>query len=251
MEKSEKFGIHDWVKKDREKRRGMIISMDNKKPIMVRWVKTDRAEAVAIAKLKKCKPPPALYLEGSLRSDLASPYSAAGLLRTWLDDRKIDLRYKNIHCLKDIEIIGEAAKNTPPLFVHIACHGDIDDEKRPFITLDPLRKKRIYFNAEETVETFKNVFAGSHVLLSACWLGTARKSLECFAKEANLGSITAYTPEVAESECMLFELMLYQGVYFNGKTLKTAVKNACDALKKLECRGVQGQGQRFALTFYP
>ncbi len=249
MKESKKFEIHDWVRKDREKCRGMIMSMANSGKPMVRWVNKSRAEAVAIAKLKKCEPPPALYLEGSWDKDLASTYSAAGLLRTWLDDCDVGLRYKNIHCLKDIEIICEAAKNNPPIFVHIACHGDIDDKKGPYIFLDPLGKRKIYFNDEETAKTFENVFAGSHVLLSTCKLGAAGKDLECFAKEADLLSITAYPRNVDDSECMLFELMLYQGVYINKKTFKTAVKNACDALGILECRGTPGQG--FALTFYP
>jgi len=242
---------YDWVKKDGEKCRGIVTSMGKGKRLNVRWAGKSRAEWVSATELKKCKPAPALYLEGSPDRNLESTRSASSLLRTWLDepdsDHHTDLRYKNIHCLEDVRIIGEIAKNNPPVFIHIACHGGIDKKKGPFITLDPLRKNEIYFKDEETIKTFNAVFAGLPVLLSACELGNASEKLKDFRSKSALGPIAAYSRGVDDHECMLFELMLYHGLYINGETFSTAVKNACDALGVLGCRGSQGRGRRFAL----
>jgi hypothetical protein len=234
----------NWVKRRKKNERGIVKSKKGRSASVL-WMTKERAQVCSIHSLTPCQPPRALVLEGSLDSNLESTRSEENVLRTWLDSDKVMLAYKNIHTIDDIEVIGHAiGKNKPP-FVHISCHGDHDEKKGAYITLAPRSsdlKSRIYLNDVRTISVFKDTFEDMPILFSACLLGSYRKDMDNFKKEANLRAIAAFTREVYDKECMLFELLIYQGMLFQGKKFENAVKNAEKALKIVGIKGVKGTG---------
>ncbi|MGH8273789.1 MAG: hypothetical protein ACRES9_05985 [Gammaproteobacteria bacterium] len=250
MVQTRKFKTRDWVKHKKDGRIGSITNFSNRS-YNVRFIGAGRAESVSARQLTKCrKAPQALYLEGSLDKDLASTRSGVAALRTWLDSIEMDLAYKNIHCLEDIRILYPAFQGGKrPVFVHIGCHGDFDKKKKSlFIQLDP-KRKRIYLDEMETVDTFKKAFAGLPLLFSACELGAHSDLMNKFCRQADLPTVAAYTVDADDYECLLFELMLYQGVYVKGWKFTTAVTKAKASLHVLGIGGRQGKGQSFVKTF--
>ncbi len=233
-----------WVKRRKENERGIVISKKGQN-VSVLWMTKERAKACSIRSLTSCQRPRALVLEGSLDSKLESTRSEENVLRTWLGSNNILLAYKNIHTIDDIEVIGRAiGKNKPP-FIHISCHGDHDKEKGAYITLAPRSsdvKSKIYLNDVRTISVFKDAFEGMPILFSACLLGRYKKDMDNFKDETNLRTIAAFTRVVYDAECMLFELLIYQGMLIQGKTFENAVSNAQNALNIVGIKGVKGKG---------
>ncbi len=233
-----------WVKQRKGNDRGIVKSKKGQS-VSVLWMRKDRAKACSIRSLTSCQPPRALLLEGSLDSKLESTRSEENVLRTWLGSQGVTVAYKNIHAIGDIEIIGRAiGKNTPP-FVHISCHGDHNREKGAYITLAPRSsdaKSKIYLNDDPTISVFKDAFQGMPILFSACLLGRYKKDMDDFRKNAHLGKIAAFTRVVYDPECMLFELLIYQGILIQGYPFENAVNNAEKALNEVGIKGVKGKG---------
>jgi hypothetical protein len=218
---------------------------------MVCWVGRSKAVAVSTRSLKASSPPRALVLEGSLDDNLESERSEEPLLRTWLEANDVAGAYKNIHLLDDIEILSKGLKKNQPPFVHISCHGDHDGQGRAYIRLAPgqLRADRIFLDAPKTQDTFRRAFEGLPVYFSACMLGKYQSELQKFRAGAKLGPVAGFTRSVDDSETMLFELLLYQGVLFNGWTFTNSIGKACEALSHVEVRGGTGQAQSLVRVF--
>jgi hypothetical protein len=87
------------------------------------------------------------------------------------------------------------------------------------------------------------------LLFSACLLGKHKQAMTAFRTGARLGAVAAFSREVYDSEAMLFELLLYQGVLINGWTFRQAVNKACTALLTLGLRGAPGRAQSFVRVF--
>lgn len=235
--------IGAWVKKRKENERGIVKSKRGH-IANVLWMRTNKAKACSTRSLILCHPPRALVLEGTLDSKLESTRSEENVLRTWLDSQRVTLAYKNIHTLEDIKVIGGAIGNNNPLFVHISCHGD-HDNRGAYIILAPNSKdpkNRIYLNDPETIDVFRSVFEGIPILFSACWLGRFKRDMDLFRQSANLGKIAAFTRIVCDSECILFELLVYQSIFVQGCPFETAVEKAEKALGVVGIRGVKGKG---------
>jgi hypothetical protein len=189
-----------------------------------------------------------MILEGSLDNNLASQRSEEDLLRTWLEAEGVPVAYKNVHALSDISILARGlAKNRPP-FVHIACHGDYDEHRRPYIVFapKPTKKDLIYLDDPETQQVFRDAFSGLPIFFAACLLGKYQTQLESFKSGANLADVAGFTRVVYDSEAMIFELLLYQGVLINGWNFGTAVNKACDAMMVMNVLGTKGKAQKLA-----
>lgn len=241
-----KFKRGDWVKRGR---RLGVVRRCVARSAMVCWVGHQKAKRCGACSLKFADPPRALVLEGSLDGELHSTRSEEELLRRWLSSINGELAYKNVHALSDLSILADSIGNRYPPFIHISCHGAHDDGKA-YVLFAPKDKKktRIYLNDEKTVEAF-SVFANYSVLFSACLLGRYEDEVHKFRKAAGLKSVAAFTREVQDSETMLFELMLYQGMLVNGWTFKTAVEKAEKAARTLNVKGTSGHKQKFVRLF--
>ena len=238
------IAIGNWVKQRKGTNRGIVKSKKGQNASVL-WMGKDRAETCSIRSLTACPPPRALVLEGSLDRNLESTRSEENILRTWLNSQGFKLAYKNIHTLEDIEVIGRAiGKNTPP-FVHISCHGDHNVDHGAYITLAPRSddtKSMIYLNDDSTIRIFRKAFEGMPILFSACFLGRYREDMANFRDKAKLGEIAAFTREVYDSECMIFELLIYQGMLIQGYPFETAVNKAEKALNEVGIKGIKGKG---------
>jgi len=197
-------------------------------------------------------PPRAFVLEGSLDHWLHSTRSEEDLLRTWLKANNVILAYKNVHSLEDIKILGEAIGLNRPLFVHISCHG-WHEEGLAYIRFAPGKNDKydICLNDFKTVKVFRQSFSGLPILFSACTLGKYQYEMEKFVNISRLPCIAAFTRDIDEAEAMLFELLLYHGVYNNGWEFETAVEKARDSLLPLNVRGGMGKGQSLVRIFKP
>jgi hypothetical protein len=243
-----KFAIGDWVKDSRKGRRGRVCDLEDRSAL-VRWVGRDKSTRHGTKSLRASEPPRALVLEGSLDSNLASVRSGEGLLRTWLHANDVQLAYKNVHTLGDIEVLSKAVGSNRPPFVHISCHGDHDSRGRARIHFTPGWGSAILLNSPQTHETFRRAFEGMPLLFSACLLGRYQDEMKKFRKSARLGPIAAFTRSVYDSESMLFELLLYHGVLTVGWKFSTAVSRAREALSGLGLKGTRGKGQSFVRLF--
>lgn len=235
--------VGDWVKKKNGSERGVVKSK-KRHWANVRWIGERRASACSLRSLIPCNAPRALVLEGNLDSNLGSTRSEESVLRTWLGSQGFQLAYKNIHTIEDIEVIASAIGSNKPYFVHISCHGDYDKVNGPYIILAPRSngsKNRIYLNDPKTISIFKNAFEGMPILFSACLLGCFKSDMESFQKNANIGKIAAFTRVVYDHECMLFELLIYQGILVQKYSFEIAVKTAEDTLRKVGIKGSQGK----------
>ena len=238
-----KFDIGEWVRKGN--RKGVICGKKGRQ-VVVRWVGTDRGEAVSPRSLRATSKPWALALEGSLDRDLTSTRSAERVLRTWLGAEGVQLAYKTVHCLEDIRIVGRAiGKNVPP-FIYISCHGD-HDGRRPYLIFSPTSRKRdrVYLDNDDTAAVFKEVFRGRPILFSACNLGKYEKPIGEFRRKAGLGRVAVYTREISDSEGLLFELMVYHGILNRHWKFETAINRATNSMATLGIRGGVGRGQAF------
>lgn len=242
-----KFDLRDWVQKDG--RRGIVTGRKDKN-VLVRWVGDTKATSYGARSIRACKPPRAFVLEGSLDHWLHSTRSEEDLLRTWLKANKVTLAYKNVHSLEDIKILGEAIGLNKPLFVHISCHGWYEEGKA-FIRFAPGKNDKydIRLNETKTVRVFRHSFAKLPILFSACTLGKYQSEMEAFVNLTGLPCIAAFTRDIYEAEAMLFELLLYHGVYTNGWKFDTAVEKARDILVPLNVRGGMGKGQSLVRIF--
>lgn len=242
-----KFDIGDWARPKGQKYCGRICGYRRHK-VLIRWAGSQKAEPWSSRTLVGCDPPRALVLEGSLDDDLESTRSEEHLLRTWLGSSGIPVAYRNILTLQDLRIISRAAGSKWPVFVHISCHGQYDGH-RPYITLVPKarRKDRIYLDDPKTVAVFQESFPQIPLLFSACLLGKYGAPITTFRKEAGLSAVAVFTREVYDSETMLFELLLYQGMLVNGWTFRKAVDSASTVLTAM---GLQGnRGRKFVRVF--
>jgi hypothetical protein len=190
-------------------------------------------------------------MEGMLDDNLESTRSGEDLFRTWLGAKGVPITYKSILTLADIQVIGRSIGAHLPAFVHISCHGAYDDDGRAYLRFAPGKRKtdRIYLDHDETLKVFRDAFEGLPLLFSACLLGKYQDAMTAFSKTAGLAAVAAFSREVEDSEAMLFELLLYQGVLLNGWTFRNAVDKACSALLALGLRGAPGHGQRFVRVF--
>jgi hypothetical protein len=204
-----------------------------------------------VRSLKSGNAPAALVLEGSLDSELQSERSGEQLLRAWLGANKVKLRYKNVHMLDDIEIIRRAMGKEKPAFVHISCHGNHAEEKRPYIEFAPkaTKKDRILLNDQRTIAVFRKAFEGLPVLFSACLLGKYQAEMQLFRKSARLGPVAAFTREVYDTETMVFELLLYHAVLNEGWNFTTGVQKANAALLNIGIKGGPGKHQTLVRVF--
>jgi hypothetical protein len=241
-----KFERGDWVRHVREGHRGMVAS-HRARGVLVRWVGSHKAEPVATRSLASTAPPRALVLEGALDDHLESTRSEEDLLRTWLGANNVPFAYKSILTLEDIAVIGRALGAKQPLFVHLSCHGDYDDSGRAYIRLAPGSRKsdRIFMDDDAVLGVFRDAFGGLPLLLSACQLGRFEGAMQAFRTGARLTGVAAFARDVYDSEAMLFELLLYQGLLVNGWTFRTAAEKARDALYVMGLRGGTGRGQAF------
>jgi len=238
-----KLDIGTWVRGRKGTERG-IVKAKKGQNAHVLWMQNDRAKPCSVRSLKVCPPPRALVLEGSLDSKLESTRSEENVLRTWLGSQNVPLAYKNIHTIEDVHVIGRAIGSNKPLFVHVSCHGDHDPQDGAYIVFSPLsgKESRIYLSDPETVHVFCDAFEGMPILFSACLLGRYQDDLRKFQDAAKLGKIAAFTRVVYDSECMLFELLIYQGMLVQANPFETAVNNAEKALREVGIKGIPGQG---------
>ena len=243
-----KFKKNTWVRKDRDIGK---VTGHKKKSCLVRWVGSSKAKLCASRGLRPCDPPRALVLEGSLDHELHSIRSEEDLLRTWLRANGTELAYKNVHSLQDIKILAESIGKNKPLFVHISCHGRHDEKEQAYLRFAPKSNKEydIRLNDPETVEVFRDSFFGLPVLFSACNLGRYQKEIENFAQSTGIPYVAVFTREVYDAEAMIFELLLYHGVYNNLWTFETAVNKAIDSLLLINVRGGKGKGKSLVKIF--
>src|SRR3990172_2513118 len=227
-----KFRIGTWVSPKKSYTYRGIVRGHTAKSTMVCWLGRKKAEPHATRTLKTTYPPRALVLEGSLDSNLASLRSEEDLLRTWLGAIEVPVAYKNVHALADIPVLMRGLDKTLPPFVHISCHGDHDETGRAFVSFAPRagKKDRVFLNDPETHKVFHNAFYSLLIFFSACLLGRYQRELTKFKKAAELSDVAGFTREVSDTEAMIFEILLYQGVLINGWNFRTAVSKACDAM---------------------
>lgn len=244
-----KFRSGDWVRLRERPGCGRVCGHRDRSAL-VRWIGSRKAEPHGTRRLRKCSPPRALVLEGSLDGELESTRSEESVLRTWLGANEVPLAYKNVHALEDIAVISRAVGHNKPAFVHISCHGD-HDVKRPFLLFAPNSNKRsrIYLDDDRTISVFREAFAGLPILFSACLLGKYKDPMVAFRKNASVPVVGAFSREVFDSEAMLFELLLYQGVFTNGWNFRTAATKACQSLLHLGLKGGRGNGQSLIRLF--
>ena len=235
-----KFRVGTWVQ--RQDGTCGIVTGHRNRSVLVRHVGDSRASSCGSRSLKICKPPRAFVLEGSLDHWLHSTRSEEDLLRTWLKANNVALAYKNIHLLEDIIVLGESIGSNKPLFVHISCHGWYK-EGRAYIRFAPGRNNKhdICLNHPKTIKIFRKVFAGLPLLFSTCTLGKYQDEMNIFARLTKLPYIAAFTRDIYDAESMLFELLLYHGVYNNAWKFETAVENAKESLTKMNVRGGIGK----------
>jgi hypothetical protein len=245
-----KFPVGSWVSANSGTRRG-VVRGHHGQHTLVRWLGHKKARAELTRKLHDSSAPRALVLEGSMDPDLTSLRSEADLLRTWFTASLVPIAYKNIHALTDIPILTSDIRRNPPPFVHISCHGDHDEKKRAYITFAPKRieRNRIYLCDAETQRVFRDAFEGMPVFFSACLLGRYQKDLTEFRRAAGLSGVAGFTRSVDDSDSMIFELLLYQGVLFNHWTFRTAVRRALEAMEILKIHGGKGMAQKLVRVF--
>jgi hypothetical protein len=235
-----KFDKGAWVRHVSKGDHGHVVGHRDRS-VLVRWVGRHKAEAVGARSLADMKPPRALVLEGALDGNLGSPRSEEDLLRNWFHANDIPFAYKTVLTLDGIEAIGRVIGTKRPLLVHLSCHGDYDDG-RPYILLAPRQAKsdRIYLDDETVQRVFREAFGGLPLLFSACLLGRHEGPMRDFRKGAGLSGIAAFTRDVWDSETMLFELLLYKGMFDNRWTLANAAEKACEALRLIDVKGERG-----------
>jgi hypothetical protein len=203
-------------------------------------------EEFSAARLKHCVPCP-FVLEGVLEEDIyEKSRSEHPLLAKWLGCFTDQISIKTAYHLSDIKLLaGEIGFRHPP-FIHISCHGDLDEKsRRPFIVLF---KERIYLDDPETIDVF-SMFKGYPLFFSACNLGKLGKPIQEFRAAAGLGPVAASTREVLDTEAMLFGLMLYQAILDGGMEFEDAVLKSIQAGKLLGISGRQGHGQAYVRLF--
>jgi len=196
-------------------------------------------------------PPRALVLEGSLDTALHSPRSERDALKNWCDAADIALAFKTVHRIEDFDQIVEALGRDQPPFVHIICHGDHDDDDRPYLLFAPKPKKRnrIYLDAPETHTAFRRCFEGQSVLFSACLVAKYDRHIDRFRKSARLRYVAAFSRTVYDDEAILFDISLYHSILIAGLTFRAALERARSALEALGIRGEVGRGQRLVKVF--
>ncbi len=244
-----KFEKGTWVRKN-----GKIgkVTGHKQRSCLVRFVGSTKAIPCGSVGLKKCLPPRALVFEGSLDIQLHSTRSEEDLLRTWFNANKIELAYKNVHSLVDIKILSASIGKDNPLFVHISCHGAHQD-KKAYIRFAPKgsKKNNIFLNDPKTVKVFHDSFSKLPILFSACDLGRYEGEMNKFIKSTKIPYIAAFTREVYDTEAMIFELLLYHGIYNNLWTFETAIKKAMKSLLSMNVRGGKGKGKSLVKIFKP
>src|SRR2546428_13824292 len=94
---------------------------------------------------------------------------------------------------EDFEQIVEALGRDRPPFVHIICHGNHDDDGRPYLLLTPRSKKgnQIYLDTSETHNAFRQCFGGQSVLFSACLVAKYERHIDSFRRSARLRHVAA------------------------------------------------------------
>ena len=241
--------VGSWVKS--QGRKGFVRDYCDKYHVLVRWVGENRASRCYVKDLKICNPPRALLLEGSLDRQLHSTRSEEDMLRTWLRTHNVLLAFKNIHVLDDIDMIGKAIGQNKPSFVHISCHGNLDDENRPYIVLPPKYTKDdyIYLDDSKTIDVFKKHFSGLPILFSACLLGRYQTQMTEFRQSAGLLQVAAFTRVIYDYEAILFELLVYHGILENGWNFSMSIDKANKALSEILVRGSRGRNQILARVF--
>lgn len=243
-----KFSIGDWVLDKENNQTGVVKGfVDGKRSVVVRWIGNARTHqrSYSARSLVATRPRP-FVLEGNLANSL-DDYSRTEhhLLRTWLDANSLSLVFKNIHQLSDIKLLAQQIGSLHPPFIHICCHGDVDDEVEPFIML---LTEKIYLNDPKTIAVFA-LFRGYPVFFSACNLGAYELPMMQFRKATGLGPIAASSREIYDHEAMMFGLMLYQCVLNLGLTFSLAVRKSLDACRTLGIKGKPGHAQRYVRVF--
>lgn len=245
-----KFAKNDWVVEINSSNgnnisnlRGIVRGNLGQKT-RVLFVGKNKTQLVLSRNLKTSSPPQGFVLEGNLDDKLTSSRSEEHLLRTWFNSINVPIVYKNIHNLEDIILLTQKIKSSqhiPPL-VHISCHGYNDLDGRAFIILAPGKniKNRIYLNTPETQEVFRKAFKNLPLLFSACLLGKYGKEMSDFKKATQVLSIAAFTREVYDSESMIFELLVYHGIFIKGWSFRYAIEKSCTSMKTLGVRGTKG-----------
>jgi len=218
---------------------------------LVRWLETGRGSWIGKRSLRVSSPPRALVLEGSLDTALHSPRSERDALKNWCDAADIALAFKTVHRIEDFDQIVEALGRDQPPFVHIICHGDHDDDDRPYLLFAPKPKKRnrIYLDAPETHTAFRRCFEGQSVLFSACLVAKYDRHIDRFRKSARLRYVAAFSRTVYDDEAILFDISLYHSILIAGLTFRAALERARSALEALGIRGEVGRGQRLVKVF--
>lgn len=241
-----KFDEGDWVGVGLKENDclGRVVEVLGRHQVRIRLFDRNGFHIYDDKELKRCPRLNALVLEGSLDKQLTSTRSEEGVLRAWLRTHNALLAYKNIHTLRDIDVIGRALGNVMPAFVHVSCHGNIDKKtKRPYIVFAPAPRKadRIFLGDDETIQVFAEYFSGVPILFSACWVGKYQDDISKFCKDGGFKHVAAFTRIVDDSEAILFELLVYHGILENNKPFKKSVDDAIAALKELGIRGSRGQ----------
>ena len=246
---TKKFDIGDWVFDEKTDRFGRVTKIiESSRSVKVRWMNEQRADvdAYSTARLEHRTPMP-FVLEGVLESDIYDDSrSEQPLLRRWLGSFNYQFSIKTVYQLSDIELLTQEIGNRHPPFIHINCHGDVDEtSRRPFIILF---EDRLYLDDPETIRAFRHL-EGYPLFFSACNLGKFQKPMVDFKEAAKLGSIVAASREISDSEAMLFGLMLYQSILGGGMEFDQAYFNSIQASQLLNMVGRQGHGQAYARLF--
>jgi CHAT domain-containing protein len=241
----------DWVKRRNGEGVRGFITFTHGPSALVRWLGEGRGSWIGKRSIRLSSPPRALVLEGSLDSALHSPRSERDALQNWCDAAGIALAFKAVHRVEDFEQIVEALGRDRPPFVHIICHGNHDDNGRPYLLLAPRSKKRnrIYLDTAETHRAFHQSFGGQSVLFSACLVAKYERHIDNFRRSAHLKHVAAFSRTIYDDEAILFDISLYHSILSAGLTFPTAVARARDALATLGVRGGIGRGQKLVKVF--
>lgn len=231
------MNVKDWVSKTDSDVCGVVTKV-TEKTVHVRWIGNSRAEVVPKRNLYCCTPR-AIVLEGNLDDeDLLSSRTEERYLRSFLEINGINLAYKNIHQISDLIVLKNAIKQEKSPFVQISCHGAHNQRSRAFIVF---HKEEIFLNDKETQNVFREVFSGENIFFSACLLGKYKEEMEIFKESTGILKIAAFTREVFDSEAIMFEMMLYHDIYFNGRKFESAVQKSLEGMKLMNITGDRGQ----------
>jgi hypothetical protein len=240
----------EWVRSKTDPNRCGLVTQIRGHSALVRWLGDGKGRWFGKKALRACSPPRPLVLEGSLDARLHSRRSERDALLNWCEAGSVDLAFKSIHRLEDLEQIAEALGRTPPPFIHIICHGDHDNDG-PYIRFAPrdLKRNRVYLRSSSCVDAFRRCFAGLSILFSACLIGKYASDIEHFRRAAGLKYVAAFCREIFDDEAILFDLALYHSSIVLGLTFPTAVERAREALDALRIRGLAGRSQKLIKVF--